>query len=72
MKKTIETKRNGFRLVWQGGEKGMIDVNVYIDPNPAPIIEWSYPKVVGNSIMGNASFWEEQACLEAKSELRKA
>lgn len=70
-KKVIETKRQGFRLVWQSGEQGMIDVNVYIDGNPEPVLEWSYPKVAGNSIMGNASLWEEQAILEAKGAMRK-
>jgi hypothetical protein len=69
-KKVVETTRNGFRLVWQMGEPGMIDVNVYaIGGSVEPVIEWSYPKVAGNSLIGNIALWEEQAVLEARREL---
>lgn len=71
-KKTIELTRDGFRTVWQSGESGMIDVNVYVGNNLNPVLEWSYGKVVGQSILGNASFWFDQVVLEARSEMRKA
>jgi hypothetical protein len=66
VKKTIELTKGRFRTVWSNGERGSINVNVYIDDSNEPLIEWAYPKVAGSSILGNASIWLDQAILQAQ------
>ena len=71
MAKEIELNRGGYFTYWRNGEGGCVDVDVYEGEraeDKEPLIEWSYGKVVGNSILGNASFWLEQAILQAKAE----
>jgi hypothetical protein len=68
-KKEIEMSKSEYVTYWRNGERGMIDVDVYVGPRSEtgePILEWSYPKVVGASILGNASFWLEQAICQAR------
>jgi hypothetical protein len=65
--KTIELTRDGFKTVWRNSKtRGMIDVDVFVEGETVPCLEWSYGKVVGNSILGNASFWLDQVILEAR------
>jgi len=71
MAKTIELTKGDFRTVWRNGERGMIDVNVYHKVNETPCVEWSYPKIAGSSIIGNASFWLDQILLEAKHAIKQ-
>ena len=47
----------------------MIDVDVYKDDKC--FMEWSYGKVCGHSLMGNMSFWAEQALLQAQDEWKE-
>ena len=70
MAKEIELKRDEFCTYWRNGDGGCIDVDVYVGERTEdnkPILEWGYGKVVGNSILGNASFWLEQAILQANA-----
>ncbi len=70
MAKEIQLDKDGYFTYWRNGEDGCVDVDVYLgeraDGNE-PVIEWGYGKVVGNSILGNASFWLDQAVLQAKA-----
>lgn len=73
MKKTIELQKDEFRTVWRNGDKGMINVDVFHkDDADEPLLEWSYPKVAGSSLMGNAAFWLEQAILQTKADNGKS
>lgn len=65
-KKTIEMTQDGFRTVWRNGEPSMIDVDVFRDGADKPCLEWSYGKVAGTSILGNASFWLPQVIAQAR------
>lgn len=74
MAKEINLTRNEYQTYWRNGERGMIDVEIYHGPRSEtnlPVVEWSYPKVVGSSILGNASFWLDQVMLEIKSQNSK-
>lgn len=71
MAKTIELTRDSFRTIWRNGERGMIDVDVYYLDHQTSCLEWSYGKVAGASIIGNASFWLDQVILEAQYALIK-
>jgi hypothetical protein len=67
----IELTRDGYKTVWRNGPKG--DGTIYVDVwhGDKHVMEWAYGKVVGNSVMGNASFWLDQAILQAKHEETK-
>lgn len=65
MKKITLTK-DGFRTVWYNGERGMINVDVFHGDNEKPCVEWSYPKLGGSSIAGNAAIWLDQAILQTR------
>jgi hypothetical protein len=67
MKKIITLNKDGYRTVWQNSNtKGMIDVDIFKEDEETPCLEWSYGKVVGNSILGNANFWLDQAIAQAR------
>lgn len=67
-KKKITIEKNGYRTVWYNGVPGCINVDVFREKSDGYelVLEWRYGKVVGNSIMGNATFWLDQAILQAK------
>lgn len=71
MAKEVSMSKGKYETYWRNGERGMINVDVYVGPRSetnSPLIEWSYPKVVGSSILGNASFWLDQAIVQAQGE----
>lgn len=68
-KKTVTIKKDGYKTVWHNNNLGDVDVDVY--QGDKLILEWSYPKIVGKKLESNASFWLDQAILEAKQQQEK-
>lgn len=68
-KKTVETKRGGYRFVWynESIKDRTIGVDVYREGEGQPFMEWVYARVHG-SLGASITLWSEQALLEARSQ----
>jgi len=61
----VALSKDGWKTVWRTGtHHDQIDVDVF-NPAGEKVLEWTYGKVVGPSVMGNAAFWLEQVLLQA-------
>lgn len=65
-KKTIELTKDGYRCVFSFDEDRDIQVEVF--NGDKLVMDWGYPKVAGNSLIGNAMVWLGQAVIQAKHE----
>jgi hypothetical protein len=77
-KKKIQLYRGGFKVdFWMEGKGREAEVHCavysgqrgsdgkmhYLEP---PILEWAFPKIPGNNIIGNAAIYLDQAIMYAK------
>lgn len=63
----VTLERDGYVTKWKSGPKVTHEIYVDIFRDGAPILEWAFPMIVGNSVMGNATFYLEQAIMYAKN-----
>jgi len=67
-KKSVTLEKDGFKTVWHFHDRQELYVDVYKDKQL--IIEWGYPRLSG-SLAINATIWQDQAILQATSELKR-
>lgn len=68
-KKTIKLTKDGYLCVFSFDDDRNIQVEVF--NGDKLVMEWVYPKIAGNSLIGNASVWLGQAIIQAKHEETK-
>jgi hypothetical protein len=67
-KKTFECDQDGFHFLFRfSNDRRCIEVDAYVGGKL--VMEWAYPKVAGNSLLGNVAVWRAQAVLQAKGEV---
>jgi hypothetical protein len=71
VKNTIVLEKDGFKTTWSRSEDaGCVDI--LVEKDEQKVMDWTYPTVRGHkNLAAAASFWLDQAILQAKSEIRK-
>lgn len=71
MAKIVKTFRNGFELHWSNNPKNSREVNCNVSHREIMVLEWTFPKLVGVAIGGNAGVLTSQAVIYAKEAIIK-
>lgn len=70
-KRKHEVNYQGYKTLWEMGPKGSNEVHVDVYKKTATegdklVLEWAFPKIRGNNILGNAAIYLDQVLMYAK------
>lgn len=67
----VINRPDGFRTSWRFGPRSSGEVHVDVFKDGELVLEWSFPRISGEGLIGNSTVFNEQVLLYAEDELAK-